>query len=235
MFNVQRMLQRKGCNNLPNTHDRRLFLWVAPFAIALLTFISLLIPVLLPIAVYFSVNCDARKGTWIHTAAMGGTALLGGLWIWGYAGLGWLLLCLVPAVTALICYKKKFSFGDGLIYSVAAALLSLAALMVIVTLQHGRNPILLITDALETQIRRGGETGPLYGLLGSQQAMMEWSGAAGGGGFSALSGLMNEITHLPVEDFIERVIPTYEQLLRLYAPTAIVAATMAMAVFANEY
>ncbi len=217
--------ERKGCVDLVRIPEKAWIRYIAPLVLAILTCIGVIVPPVLLLCVYLSVYYDARLGGWAQTVVMGVVLALVGGWIWGAAGLGLWFICMIPTIAALFFFKKRAGFADGLVYSFAAAFLALALSMLLVYLLYRQDPLTVLLSALEQLFRRQGEGSALVTMAAAQQALLEWAMDASAADFASLNRLMTEIASLPMDKFIERVMPTYEGIIRLYAPTVVIILT----------
>lgn len=199
--------------------------YVIPLVIAMLTCIGVVVPPVLLLCVYLCVYYDARLGGWAQTVVMGVVLALAGSWIWGAAGLCLWLICIIPTVAALFFFKKRVGFADGLVYSFAAGFLALALSLLLLYLFYRQDPLTVLLAAIEQLFRQHGTGSALVTMAAAQQALLEWSMDAAAMDLASFNGLMIEIVALPIDKFIARVMPTYEGIIRLYAPTAVIILT----------
>lgn len=199
--------------------------YAAPLIIAILTCIGVIVPPVLLLCVYLSVYYDARLGGWAQTVVMGVVLALAGGWIWGAVGFCLWLICIIPAVAALLFFKKRACFADGLVYSFAAGFVALALSLLLLYLFYRQDPLTVLLSAIERLFRQQGAGSALVTMAAAQQALLEWSMDAAAMDLASFNRLMMDIISLPIDQFVARVMPTYEGIIRLYAPTAVIILT----------
>ncbi len=204
--------------------------YFVPLALAILTCIGVIVPPVLLLCVYLTVYYDGRFGGWAQTVVMGIVLALVGWWIWGTVGICLWLVCLLPTIAALFFFKKRACFADGMVYSFAASFLALALSLLLVYLVCRQDPLSALLSAIEQLLREQGAGSAVVTMAAAQQAVLEWSMGTSSVDISALYQLMDEITSLPIDKLIDRVMPTYEGIMRLYAPMAVVIMTSLMGV-----
>ena len=215
----------EGCVDLKRMPENTWLIWLAPIIMMVLTGFSLIMPLLLLVCILLAVYFDVRMGGWTQTILMGVLLIVVGTWLWGVGGICLTLIAVIPTLIAILSFRKKISFAEGLIYALVAGLFSLVISVFVLFLAYQQDPMTLVVSLIKETIRVQEAGSPMVLSVIQTQAMMEWV-ASMSYDINGYMKLIEEMTALTRDELLARVMPTYETFIRLYAPTAMVGYTM---------